>query len=169
MPLRLNALPIRDYPPHGDKAGSVGSCGLGLTSDWPTSRTCSAANSSMTSEIYPALFKASVRPWFLPALDWAPGPDCAGPATLRRPSVGAVYLGYAVIARDFVLSLAQYRGVNNSPWVGLEMALATALLVSLVGFYVVENAVDRDPQTSWTTYWAKLSVTSQRWASQSAS
>lgn len=61
--------------------------------------------------------------------------------------VGAVYLGYAVIVGDFALTFAQYRGVNNSAWVGLQMALTTSLLVSLAGFYVVKNAVDRDLQT----------------------
>jgi hypothetical protein len=60
---------------------------------------------------------------------------------------GAVYLGYAVIVGDITLRFARYRGVNNSAWVGLQMALTTALFVSLVGFYVVKNAVDRDLQT----------------------
>jgi hypothetical protein len=61
--------------------------------------------------------------------------------------VGAVYLGYAVIVGDFTLSFAQYRGVNNSAWVGLQMAMVTTLIVSLAGFYIVKNTVDRDLQT----------------------
>jgi hypothetical protein len=61
--------------------------------------------------------------------------------------VGAVYLGYAVVVGDVALHFAQYRGVNNSAWVGLQMALTTSLLLSLAGFYVVKNAVDRDLQT----------------------
>jgi len=61
--------------------------------------------------------------------------------------VGALYLGYAVIVGDFGLHFACYRGVNNSAWVGLQMAMTTAFLVSLVGFYIVKNTVDRDLQT----------------------
>jgi len=61
--------------------------------------------------------------------------------------VGAVYLGYAVIAGDFTLRFASYRGVNNSAWVGLQMAMVSALFLSLGGFYVVKNTVDRDLQT----------------------
>ena len=61
--------------------------------------------------------------------------------------VGAVYLGYAVIVGDFTLCFAQYRGVNNSAWVGLQMAMVTTLIVSLAGFYIVKNTVDRDLQT----------------------
>ena len=61
--------------------------------------------------------------------------------------VGAVYLGYAVIAGDFTLRFGHYRGVNNSAWVGLQMAITTAFFMSLVGFYIVNNTVDRDLQT----------------------
>jgi hypothetical protein len=61
--------------------------------------------------------------------------------------VGAVYLGYAVVVGDFALRFAQYRGVNNSAWVGLQMAMTTALIVSLAGFYIVKNTIDRDLQT----------------------
>lgn len=61
--------------------------------------------------------------------------------------VGAVYLGYAVIVGDFTLSFGQYHGVNNSAWVGLQMAMVTTLIVSLAGFYIVKNTVDRDLQT----------------------
>lgn len=47
--------------------------------------------------------------------------------------VGAVYLGYAVIVGDFTLRFAQYRGVNNSAWVGLQMAMTTTLFLSWSG------------------------------------
>jgi hypothetical protein len=59
----------------------------------------------------------------------------------------AVYLGYAVVVGDWKLMFGHYRGVNNSAWVGLQMAVTTALFVTLAGFYVVKNAVDRDLQT----------------------
>jgi hypothetical protein len=61
--------------------------------------------------------------------------------------LAAVYLGTAVVAGDIHLHLGQYRGVFNSAWVGLLMAMTTSTLVSLAGFYLVKNAVDRDRQT----------------------
>jgi hypothetical protein len=59
----------------------------------------------------------------------------------------AVYLGYAVAAGRVGVTLGRYGGVANSAWVGLTMAMTTAAFVSLVGFYVVKNAIDRDRQT----------------------
>jgi hypothetical protein len=58
-----------------------------------------------------------------------------------------VYLGYAVIVDDVKLRFGDYRGVNNSAWVGLQMAMCATIFVSLAGFYVVKNTVDRDIQT----------------------
>jgi ABC-type multidrug transport system permease subunit len=59
----------------------------------------------------------------------------------------AVYLGYAVNAGYVTLNLDKYRGVYNSAWVGILMTLSTTFLVSVVGFYIVKNAIDRDRQT----------------------
>jgi hypothetical protein len=39
------------------------------------------------------------------------------------------------------------RGVYNSAWVGCLAALLTAAFLSLIGFYLVKNAVDRDRRT----------------------
>jgi hypothetical protein len=58
-----------------------------------------------------------------------------------------VYLGYAVIVDDVKLRFGDYRGVNNSAWVGLQMAMCATIFVSLAGFYVVKNTVGRDIQT----------------------
>ena len=60
---------------------------------------------------------------------------------------GSFYLGYAVLVGDMTLSMGGYRGIYNSAWVGLQMAMTTAFFVSLVGFYIVKNTVDRDLQT----------------------
>jgi hypothetical protein len=60
---------------------------------------------------------------------------------------GAVYLGYNVVAGNFRMMFGPYRGVNNSPWVGLQMALTAGTLLPLVGFYLVKNAVELDLQT----------------------
>jgi hypothetical protein len=59
----------------------------------------------------------------------------------------AAYLGYAVIVDDFQVTFGNYRGINNSAWIGLKLALVAALMVSLAGFYIVKNAVSRDLQT----------------------
>ena len=61
--------------------------------------------------------------------------------------IATVYLAYTVIAGDMSLSLGSYRGVYNSSWVGLQMAMTVTIFVSLAGFYVVKNTVDRDLQT----------------------
>jgi hypothetical protein len=71
---------------------------------------------------------------------------------VRRPgfliTLGlAVYLGYVVSAGQLKLWLGDYRGVYNSAWVGLLMALVANLFLSLAGFYVVKNAVERDRRT----------------------
>ena len=71
---------------------------------------------------------------------------------VRRPgfliTLGlAVYLGYVVSAGQLKLWLGDYRGVYNSAWVGLLMALVANMFLSLAGFYVVKNAVERDRRT----------------------
>ena len=40
-----------------------------------------------------------------------------------------------------------YRGLYTSAWIGAIVSLVTTTFVSLVGFYIVKNAVDRDHQT----------------------
>lgn len=59
----------------------------------------------------------------------------------------AVFLGYAVSAGHLKLWLGEMRGIYNSAWVGVLMALVANTLLSLAGFYVVKNAVERDRQT----------------------
>ena len=59
----------------------------------------------------------------------------------------AVYLGYAAGTGRISLRLGDYRGVYTSAWIGAMVALVATTFVSLVGFYIVKNAVDRDRQT----------------------
>lgn len=40
-----------------------------------------------------------------------------------------------------------YRGVYNSAWVGAQVALFATLWLSLIGFYLVKNTLDRDVRT----------------------
>lgn len=59
----------------------------------------------------------------------------------------AVFLGYAAATGRIALQLGEYRGVYTSAWIGALVALTTNCFVTLVGFYVVKSAVDRDRQT----------------------
>jgi len=59
----------------------------------------------------------------------------------------AVYLGYAAGTGRISLRLGDYRGVYTSAWIGAMVSLVATTFISLVGFYIVKNAVDRDRQT----------------------
>ena len=61
--------------------------------------------------------------------------------------VFAVCLGYATAKGKISLQLDEYRGVYTSAWIGTLVALVTACFVSLVGFYIVKNSVERDRST----------------------
>ena len=62
-----------------------------------------------------------------------------------------VYVGFtfvpAVDANYVTVALGAYRGVYNSAWIGSMVALMTAVFLSLPGFYLVNNSIDRDRQT----------------------
>lgn len=59
----------------------------------------------------------------------------------------AVYLGYAVSAGHLKLWIDDARGIYNSAWVGVLMALVINTFLSLAGFYVVKSSVERDRRT----------------------
>ncbi len=59
----------------------------------------------------------------------------------------ALYLGWAAGAGHIVLRLGDYRGVYNSAWVGGLMTTVTTTFLSLAGFYLVKNSVERDRRT----------------------
>jgi hypothetical protein len=59
----------------------------------------------------------------------------------------AVYLGYVVSVGQLKLWIDDSRGVYNSPWVGVVMAMVINTFLSLAGFYVVKSAVERDRRT----------------------
>lgn len=58
-----------------------------------------------------------------------------------------IYLGYLVSEGTLGVHLGGYRGLRNSAWVGMMMALCGITFVSLAGFYIVKSAVERDRQT----------------------
>ena len=59
----------------------------------------------------------------------------------------AVYLGYAAATDKVNLLLDSYRGVYNSAWVGLLMAMSATLFFSWFGFFVIRGSVQRDYET----------------------
>jgi hypothetical protein len=59
----------------------------------------------------------------------------------------AVFLGYGAATGRITLHLGDYRGIYTSAWIGALVAVVTTCFVSLVGFYIVKNAIDRDRQT----------------------
>jgi hypothetical protein len=59
----------------------------------------------------------------------------------------ALFLGYSAATGRISLQLGEYRGVYTSAWIGALVAMTTNCFVTLVGFYVVKNAVDRDRTT----------------------
>jgi hypothetical protein len=63
----------------------------------------------------------------------------------------SLYAGYAFLppnpSRYATLRLGELRGVYNSAWIGTAVAMLCAVFISMVGFFVVKNAVDRDRQT----------------------
>jgi hypothetical protein len=59
----------------------------------------------------------------------------------------AVFLGYAAATGRITIHLGDYRGVYTSAWIGALVTVVTTCFVSLVGFYIVKNAIDRDRQT----------------------
>src|SRR5215469_3964537 len=60
----------------------------------------------------------------------------------------ALYLAYAVATEKVWIVVGNgYRGVYNSAWIGALMAICCSTFLSLVGFYIVKNSVERDVDT----------------------
>ncbi len=61
---------------------------------------------------------------------------------------GALYLAYAITAEKVVVRVGEgYRGQYNSAWIGMAMAVCCSTFLSLFGFYVVKNSIERDSTT----------------------
>jgi len=62
-----------------------------------------------------------------------------------------VYGGYALLppnhSRYATLTMDGHRGVYNSAWIGTAMAMLSGAFISLIGFFIVKNAVERDRRT----------------------
>ena len=58
---------------------------------------------------------------------------------------GALWLAYGVAAEKVWIVVGNgYRGVYNSAWIGALMATCCSTFLSLAGFYVVKNSIQRD-------------------------
>lgn len=59
----------------------------------------------------------------------------------------AAGLAFLTYSGKISVELGEYRGVYNSAWVGGMMTLVTTTFITLAGFYMVKNTVQRDRQT----------------------
>jgi len=61
---------------------------------------------------------------------------------------GALWLAYGVATEKVWIVVGNgYRGVYNSAWIGALMATCCSTFLSLAGFYIVKNSVQRDADT----------------------
>jgi len=61
---------------------------------------------------------------------------------------GALYLAYAVASEKVWIVIGNgYRGVYNSACIGMLMTVCCTTFLSLVGFYIVKNSLQRDVDT----------------------
>lgn len=62
-----------------------------------------------------------------------------------------IYMGYVFSppnhASYTTVSIGGHRGIYNSAWMGSVTAMMASVFLSLAGFYIVKNTVDRDEQT----------------------
>src|SRR5271168_3755633 len=60
----------------------------------------------------------------------------------------ALWLAYGVAAEKVWIVVGNgYRGVYNSAWIGALMATCCSTFLSLAGFYIVKNSIQRDSDT----------------------
>ncbi|MBN1213053.1 MAG: hypothetical protein JXA92_10780, partial [candidate division Zixibacteria bacterium] len=59
-----------------------------------------------------------------------------------------MFFGYLVITDQYTIRFGVYRGEINSAWTGTLMAVASTILLSIVGFYLVKNSIKRDRLTN---------------------
>jgi len=60
----------------------------------------------------------------------------------------ALYLAYGVATEKVWIVVGDgYRGVYNSAWIGVLMSICCSTFLSLAGFYIVKNSVQRDSDT----------------------
>lgn len=58
-----------------------------------------------------------------------------------------LYAAFEANRGNIVVNLGKYRGVYNSAWLGMLLSLTATFLITMVGFYVIKNTVERDRRT----------------------
>jgi hypothetical protein len=58
-----------------------------------------------------------------------------------------LYIAFEANRGNIVANLGKYRGVYNSAWLGMLLSLTATSLISLAGFYIIKNTVERDRHT----------------------
>ncbi len=58
-----------------------------------------------------------------------------------------LYAAFEANRGNIVVNLGHYRGVYNSAWLGMLLSLTATFLITMVGFYVIKNTVERDQRT----------------------
>jgi len=58
-----------------------------------------------------------------------------------------LYAAFEANRGNIVVNVGDYRGVYNSAWLGLLLSMTATTLITMVGFYVIKNTVERDRQT----------------------
>jgi len=58
-----------------------------------------------------------------------------------------LYAGYEANRGNIVVNVGSYRGIYNSAWLGLLLSMTATTLITMVGFYVIKNTVERDRHT----------------------
>jgi hypothetical protein len=56
-------------------------------------------------------------------------------------------LGYAISSSLITIRLGTYGGIRNPAWMGSIVSLTASVWLSLIGFYVVKNCIQRDRET----------------------
>ena len=59
----------------------------------------------------------------------------------------ALYLGYLATTGKLMLRVGNMRGIFNSAWIGGLLSLIASTFISLAGFYIVKNTIERDRES----------------------
>ena len=70
-----------------------------------------------------------------------------------------LYAAFEASRGNIVVNVGRYRGVYNSAWLGLLFSLTATFLITMVGFYIVKNTVERDRATGVGQILASTPVT----------
>ena len=58
-----------------------------------------------------------------------------------------LYAAFEANRGNIVVSVGKYRGIYNSAWLGMLLSMTATVLITIVGFYVIKNTVERDRRT----------------------